>query len=94
MNVVVDGYRHLIEPPERGDCQDLECRTVGLGLDSHPVSAQLPENLPVGADWSEIEAQVGHDLLLVAKYSAGGGWISVCSTCDERRLRAWLEAGQ
>jgi hypothetical protein len=26
--VTVSSYRHLLEPPERGDCQDPECRTI------------------------------------------------------------------
>jgi len=76
-NVSVVGYRQLIEPPELGECQDPDCITVSA-IESR---TRWPGGAPPPSS----------QLLLVAMYgSREAGWTRVCSTCDERRLRAWL----
>lgn len=56
-SVTVDGYRHLIEPPERGDCQDVDCVTVSTPELTGPVA---------------LVDCAGANVLLVATYDPGG----------------------
>jgi hypothetical protein len=88
-NVSVVGYRHLIEPPELGDCGDPDCRTVAVSTDPW-VLAGGGES---AATRAERKASAGRGVLLVASYvgrSSQAG-IRVCAPCDERRLRVWID---
>ncbi len=80
--VSVSGYRHLLEPPELGDCQDPECRTWATGADF--IASRNP--------WTGDGTPPGRGLLLVAMYADAdqSSWSRVCANCDERILRRWL----
>jgi hypothetical protein len=80
MTVHVMGYRHLIEPPVAGGCEDDDCQTVAARNLRAANAPELAESIR------------GADVLLVAQYrdAPGALWTRVCAPCDERRLRAWI----